>query len=86
MTHGTTIDVSDDEIAEARQVIGRDGIGCELGSAAALAGIKSLRASGWIGEQERVICILTGHLLKEPGTVEAKPEPAEARAKVELGC
>ena len=86
MTNGTTIDVPDDEIAEARQVIGRDGIGCELGSAAALAGIKSLRASGWIGEQERVICILTGHLLKEPGTAEAKPEPAEARARVEAGC
>ena len=86
LTKGTTIDVPDDQIAEARQIIGRDGIGCELGSAAALAGIKSLRASGWIGEHERVICILTGHLLKEPGTTEAKPEPQVARAKVESGC
>ncbi len=86
LTNGTTIDVPDDEIAEARTVIGRDGIGCELGSAAALAGIKRLRASGWIGEQERVICILTGHLLKEPGTTEPKPEPDMVRAKVESGC
>lgn len=86
LTKGTTIDVPDDEIAEARAVIGRDGIGCELGSAAALAGIKRLRASNWIGEQERVICILTGHLLKEPGTGEQKPEPDVIRAKVESGC
>jgi threonine synthase len=81
-SNGTTIDVPDDEIAEARQVIGRDGIGCELGSAAALAGIRSLRRSGWIGEDERVICILTGHLLKEPGITEtnsSKPRKIRSR-------
>jgi threonine synthase len=67
-TDGTAIDVSDEAIADARRVIGRDGIGCELGSAAALAGVRALRQSGWIKDGERVVCLLTGHLLKEPGT------------------
>src|SRR5262245_12925159 len=41
MSGGTAIDVPDDAIAEARRLIGRDGIGCELGSAAALAGVRA---------------------------------------------
>jgi threonine synthase len=85
-TNGTALDVGDDAIAEARRVIGRDGIGCELGSAAALAGVRALRQSGWIAEHEQVVCLLTGHLLKEPGTAEAEGGKVEARAHVEYRC
>lgn len=85
-TGGTAIDVNDEAIAEARRVIGRDGIGCELGSAAALAGVKSLRQSGWLSEQERVICLLTGHLLKEPGTGDGTGSHAEAHTHAGAGC
>lgn len=82
-TSGTAIDVNDDAIAEARRVIGRDGIGCELGSAAALAGVRALRQSGWIAEHEHVVCLLTGHLLKEPGSAEAEGGRTDARAHAE---
>jgi threonine synthase len=63
--HGTVLDVSDDEIADARAVIGRDGIGCEPASAASLAGLRRLRAVGTIGRDEDVVLVLTGHVLKD---------------------
>lgn len=85
-TEGTAIDVNDEAIAEARRVIGRDGIGCELGSAAALAGVRSLRESGWLSEQERVICLLTGHLLKEPGTGDGTDSHAQAHSHAGARC
>ena len=87
VTGGTAIDVSDQAIYDARQVIGRDGIGCELGSAAALAGVRALRQSGWLGEHERVVCLLTGHLLKEPGNAGAEAATAVAKpVHAESGC
>ncbi|MBV8074374.1 MAG: threonine synthase [Candidatus Eremiobacteraeota bacterium] len=64
-SHGTVLAVSDDEIADARAVIGADGIGCEPASAASLAGFRTLRAAGAIGAHEDVVLILTGHLLKD---------------------
>jgi len=62
---GTVLDVSDPEIAEARATIGRDGIGCEPASAAALAGLKRLVAEGAVSPGDDVICVLTGHVLKD---------------------
>lgn len=62
---GTVLDVTDDEIADARAVIGRDGVGCEPASAASLAGLRKLRAAGTIGVTEDVVLVLTGHVLKD---------------------
>jgi threonine synthase len=42
------------------------GIGCEPASAATLAGVKKLRAAGIMRENERIVCVLTGHILKDP--------------------
>lgn len=64
-SNGTVIDVSDDEIADARAVIGRDGIGCEPASAASLAGLRVLRDRGIIGRDEDAVLVLTGHVLKD---------------------
>ncbi|MHC4396208.1 MAG: threonine synthase [Planctomycetota bacterium] len=58
--------VTDDEIRDAKAVIGKYGLGCEPASAATIAGLKHLRAEGIIGADERVACVLTGHLLKDP--------------------
>ena len=69
MTEGTVLDVSDEEILEAKSVIGRDGIGCEPASATTLAGVKRLRASGKIQEGDHVVAILTGHVLKDPDII-----------------
>jgi threonine synthase len=48
-------------------VIDHAGVGCEPASAASIAGIRKLAASGEIGRNERVVAVLTGHLLKDPG-------------------
>ncbi|MEA2688090.1 MAG: threonine synthase, partial [Candidatus Eremiobacteraeota bacterium] len=64
-TGGTVLDVGDGEIAEARAVIGRDGVGCEPASAASLAGLKRLVADGSVAPDADVVCVLTGHVLKD---------------------
>jgi threonine synthase len=62
---GTARSVTDDEIADARAVVGRDGVGCEPASAASLAGLKRLRAEGVVAPGEDVVLVLTGHVLKD---------------------
>jgi len=64
-SRGTVIDVDDAEIADARAVIGRDGIGCEPASAASLAGLRQLRAREIVGRDDDVVLVLTGHVLKD---------------------
>jgi threonine synthase len=63
---GEVITVSELEIADAKAMIGRDGIGCEPASAATVAGIRKLVASEQIRRDENVVAILTGHVLKDP--------------------
>ena len=64
-TGGSVITVTEQEIADAKAVIGRDGIGCEPASATTVAGIRKLVTDGVIKEHESVVAILTGHLLKD---------------------
>ncbi len=51
-TGGSVITVTEQEIADAKAVIGRDGIGCEPASATTVAGIRKLVADGVIKEDE----------------------------------
>ena len=64
-TGGSVITVTEQEIADAKAVIGRDGIGCEPASATTVAGIRKLVQDGAIKEDETVVAVLTGHLLKD---------------------
>lgn len=68
---GKIISVSEQEIADAKATIGRDGIGCEPASATTVSGIKKLVAAGHIRRGESVIAVLTGHVLKDPDYVSA---------------
>ena len=63
---GVVRQVSDQEILDAKAQVGAGGIGCEPASAASVAGARQLRREGVIGPDERVVCVLTGHLLKDP--------------------
>jgi threonine synthase len=65
-TNGIVERVTEQEIADAKAIIGRDGIGCEPASATTLAGIKRLISSGVIGASDDVVAVLTGNLLKDP--------------------
>lgn len=62
---GSVLRVSEQEIADAKAIIGRDGVGCEPASATTVAGIKQLVASGIIGSDTDVVAVLTGHILKD---------------------
>jgi threonine synthase len=58
--------VSDAEILDAKAQVGRCGLGCEPASAASVAGARRLVEEGVIDRDARVVCILTGHALKDP--------------------
>ncbi len=64
-THGSVITVTEQEIADVKAVIGRDGVGCEPASATTVAGIRKLVGDGFIKEDEVVVAVLTGHVLKD---------------------
>ena len=64
-TGGMVIDVTDEEIGEAKAAIGRDGIGCEPASATTLAGLKKLREANVVERDAEVVAMLTGHGLKD---------------------
>jgi threonine synthase len=66
VTNGVVEEVTDAEIMAAKSAIDRAGIGCEPASAATLAGLKKLVATGVIRPGETVVGVLTGHLLKDP--------------------
>ncbi|HJU54760.1 MAG TPA: threonine synthase [Pyrinomonadaceae bacterium] len=64
-TGGRVLSVSEQEIADAKAIIGRDGIGCEPASATTVAGLRRLVADGSVGPDEDVVAVLTGHVLKD---------------------
>ncbi len=67
VTSGGVVEkVSEQEIADAKAVIGRCGIGCEPASAATLAGIRKLVAAGVMRGDADVVAVLTGNVLKDP--------------------
>ena len=66
--------VSDQEILEAQHALARlEGIGVEPASAAALAGVRKLAEAGRIEGDRPLVCVCTGHLLKDPSPELFKP-------------
>src|SRR5579883_2410148 len=63
---GVVEKVTEQEIADAKAIIGRCGIGCEPASAATLAGIRKLTAAGTMSRDADVVAVLTGNVLKDP--------------------
>ncbi|MCA8983061.1 MAG: threonine synthase [Planctomycetaceae bacterium] len=79
---GVVRDVSDEQILDAKAQVGRHGFGCEPASGASVAGVKLLREEGVIAPSDRVVCILTGHQLKDPDiTVAYHADNRQALAK-----
>ena len=75
-TGGTAVAVSDEEITEAQRDLAGEGVGVEPASAASVAGLRKLREDGTIDADEQVVCLTTGHLLKDPDAAfEAGNEP-----------
>ena len=70
-TGGVVEEVTDEQIMTAKRDIDAMGIGCEPASAATLAGLRKLRHSGVIKPGQTVVCVLTGHLLKDPEAIQS---------------
>lgn len=59
--------VTDDQIIEAYQLLAaREGVFAEPASAASVAGVLKLHREGYFTGGESVVCVLTGHGLKDP--------------------
>jgi threonine synthase len=87
-TDGTAVAVSDEEITDAQRALAGEGIGVEPASAASVAGLRKLRENGVVGSDERVVCLTTGHLLKDPDAaaaagVEPESVPGETEGVLE---
>jgi len=77
-TGGTAVAVTDEEITEAQRDLAGEGVGVEPASAASVAGLRKLREAGTVAANEDVVCLTTGHLLKDPDAAAAagaEPEP-----------
>ena len=84
--------VTDDEILAAYRDLARiEGIFCEPASAASVAGVRKAAAAGELERDALVVCVLTGHGLKDPTTAEhetaafIETEPTVGAVAVALG-
>ena len=83
-TDGTAVAVPDEEITRAQRDLAEEGVGVEPASAASVAGLRALSERGVVSADERVVCLTTGHLLKDPdAAVEAGREPEPVPGTVE---
>ncbi|NOZ58646.1 MAG: threonine synthase [Euryarchaeota archaeon] len=82
---GIAESVTDEEIIEAQKLLARKlGIGVEPASAASVAGLKKLLEYGEIDRDERVVCVTTGHALKDPEIIFSRYEkPVEIEPTME---
>ena len=71
------IDCNDTEILAAKKFVDGLGIGCEPASACSVAGTKKLVENGTILASDRVVGILTGHLLKDAETALSNVEASQ---------
>jgi threonine synthase len=80
---GTAETVSDREILEAqRELASKEGIFVEPASAASIAGLRKSRAAGRIDRTDLVVCVTTGHGLKDPSVADHIPHPESYTLKI----
>ncbi|MEM2904216.1 MAG: threonine synthase [Candidatus Bathyarchaeia archaeon] len=77
--------VTDAEILEAQQLLARrEGIFTEPAGAASIAALRKLRERGVLSRDDVVICVATGHGLKDPEiALKSCAQPTEAEASIE---
>jgi threonine synthase len=75
-SEGAILAVTDREILAAYRRVAREGLFAEPASAASVAGLLHLHAEGQLAAGATVVCVLTGHGLKDPDTAAANVAPA----------
>ena len=83
-SHGTAETVTDEEILSAQKMLARvEGLFVEPASASSIAGLIKLVDNGTIDRDERIVCVTTGHGLKDPDTaVKISEKPVEVDAEL----
>jgi threonine synthase len=80
-SHGAIRSVRDKEILEAYKALASEGVFVELASAASVAGLRQAAAAGEIEPGSQVVCVLTGHGLKDPDwAIAGAPRPRRVPA------
>ncbi len=84
-SHGTAETVTDEEILAAQRLLARlEGLFVEPASASSVAGLKKLVDEGEIDRNERIVCVTTGHGLKDPDiAVKMNEKALEVEADLE---
>ncbi len=83
-SEGRIAAVSDDEILAAYALLSkREGVFCEPASAASVAGILKMKAEDRLPAGTRIVCVLTGHGLKDPDRAIAYHTGGQQPAAVE---
>ena len=84
---GSIRSVTDREIIAAFRLIARHGVFAEMASAASVAGLLQLHEAGELERGQRVVCVLTGHGLKDPEwAISGAAEPVTVSADVEAAA
>ena len=83
--NGVVRKTTDQQVLDAKAKVGAGGIGCAPASAASVAGAKLLREQEVIAPSDRVVCILTGHQLKDPTATVAYHTPDQDKFNEVLG-
>jgi len=85
-SRGTMITVSDDEILRAQRLLAStEGLFVEPASAASIAGLAKATSQGLVDKGEAVVCVATGHGLKDPEVVlKMSPKFVELRNAEEI--
>lgn len=82
-TKGTAEAVTDSEIVKAQKLLARlAGIGVEPASASTIAGLKKLVRLGEVDKDDCVVCVATGHLLKDPEEAIRVAQPSNMAGKI----
>ncbi|HVH15506.1 MAG TPA: threonine synthase [Candidatus Angelobacter sp.] len=82
-SHGTAETVSDKEILGAqRDLASKEGIFVEPASAASIAGLRKSRDAGRIDRSDLVVCVTTGHGLKDPSIADHLPHHENYTLKI----
>jgi threonine synthase len=81
---GTAETVTDEEILSAQKLLASvEGLFVEPASASSIAGLIKLVQNGTIDRDERIVCVTTGHGLKDPDTaVKMSEKPVEVDAEI----
>ena len=80
---GGIFSVRDKEILEAYRSLAFEGVFVELASASSVAGLRQLKARDLIPQGCSVVCVLTGHGLKDPDwAIAGAPRPRLVEAEI----